>query len=182
MKTSRRDFIKITSLTAAGIMLTPQLAKLLADNGYDFRKFKRLNLKRFPTYCEICFWKCAGWVYTDEKGEIWKIIGNDEDPHCNGRLCPRGTGGVGMYYDEDRLKTTLIRTSDRGKQTFRVASWDEAFDYISKKLKFISEKYGPETVALFTHGSGGKLLTTFMKAYGSDTIAGPSYAQCKGPR
>ena len=182
MKTSRRDFIKITSLTAAGIMLTPHLAKLLAENGYDFKKFKRLNLKRFPTYCEICFWKCAGWVYTDEKGEIWKIIGNDDDPHCNGRLCPRGTGGVGMYYDEDRLKTPLIRTSERGKQTFREASWDEAFDYIAKKLKLISDKYGPETVALFTHGSGGKLLTTFMKAYGSDAIAGPSYAQCKGPR
>jgi len=87
-----------------------------------------------------------------------------------------------MYYDEDRLKTPLIRTSERGKQTFREASWDEAFDYIAQKMKMISQKYGPETMALFSHGSGGKLLTTLMKAYGSDSIAGPSYAQCKGPR
>ena len=63
------------------------------------------SLTRTPTYCEVCFWKCAGWVYKNEQGDIWKIIGNDEDYNCNGRFCPRGTGGVGMYYDEDRLKT-----------------------------------------------------------------------------
>ena len=64
---------------------------------------------RTPTYCEVCFWKCAGWVYKDEKGAIKKIIGNNEDLNCNGRFCPRGTGGVGMYYDEDRLRTPLIQ-------------------------------------------------------------------------
>ncbi|MCF7843095.1 MAG: hypothetical protein K9N11_09645, partial [Lentisphaeria bacterium] len=48
--------------------------------------------KRTPTYCEVCFWKCAGWVHHNEDGKIWKITGNEEDPHCNGRFCPRGTG------------------------------------------------------------------------------------------
>jgi thiosulfate reductase/polysulfide reductase chain A len=48
---------------------------------------------------------------------IWKIVGNDEDQHCNGRFCPRGTGGVGMFYDEDRLKTPLIRIEERGKES-----------------------------------------------------------------
>jgi thiosulfate reductase/polysulfide reductase chain A len=182
MKTSRRDFIKITSLTAAGIMLTPQIAKLLADNGYDFKKFNRLKLKRFPTYCEICFWKCAGWVYTDEQGEIWKIIGNDDDPHCNGRLCPRGTGGVGMYNDEDRLKTPLIRVNKNGRQEFREASWEEAISLIAQKMKDIASKHGPECVALFTHGSGGKYFGTLLKAYGSENITAPSFAQCRGPR
>jgi thiosulfate reductase / polysulfide reductase chain A len=55
--------------------------------------------------------------------------------NCNGRLCPRGTGGVGMYYDEDRLKTPLIRvTAPDGKQTFREASWDEALDVVAQKF------------------------------------------------
>lgn len=153
-----------------------------AENADPSKLLEKYKSKRFPTYCEICFWKCAGWAYTNEEGKLWKIIGNDEDPHCNGRLCPRGTGGVGMYYDEDRLKTPLIRTSERGKQSFREATWDEAFTYIADKMKAISKTYGPETMALITHGSGGKLLTTLMKAYGSDSIAGPSYAQCKGPR
>ena len=92
-----------------------------------------VDLKRTPTYCEVCFWKCAGWVYKTPEGKIWKIVGNDEDQHCNGRFCPRGTGGVGMYYDEDRLKTPLIRVEERGRQVFREATWDEALEYIACK-------------------------------------------------
>jgi thiosulfate reductase/polysulfide reductase chain A len=87
-----------------------------------------------------------------------------------------------MYYDEDRLKTPLIRTEERGKQVFREATWDEAFEYIASKMNQISEKYGPESMALFSHGSGSGYLTTLMKAFGSANIAEPSYAQCRGPR
>ncbi len=184
---NRRNFIRISTLSAGGAMLgtiglgggkEPSLIDRLTGNVHPDES----RYLRTPTYCEICFWKCAGWVYKNDQGEIWKIIGNENDPHCNGRLCPRGTGGVGMYFDQDRLKTPLIRTGPKGKQQFKRASWDEALDFVAKKLDFIGKKYGPETVALITHGSGGKLLTTLMKGYGSDSIAGPSYAQCKGPR
>jgi thiosulfate reductase/polysulfide reductase chain A len=118
-----------------------------------------------PTYCEVCFWKCAGWVVKDENDEIWKIEGHADDPHCNGRLCPRGTGGVGMYHDEDRLKTPMIRVEENGQQVFKKVSWQEALGVIAEKMKAISDKYGPESMALFTHGSGGKFLGHLMKAY-----------------
>lgn len=140
------------------------------------------GMARTPTYCEICFWKCAGWVYKNETGGIQKIVGNDNDPHCNGRLCPRGTGGVGMYYDEDRLKTPLIRKTVNGKQVFEEATWDEALDVVAKNLDKVKEKYGPECVALFTHGSGGKFFGDLLKAFGSENITAPSFAQCRGPR
>ncbi len=87
-----------------------------------------------------------------------------------------------MYYDEDRLKTPMIRTEERGKQVFREASWDEAFDYIAGKMRSIAEEHGPECTALLTHGSGGKYFSTLLKAFGSNNIAAPSYAQCRGPR
>ena len=177
---NRRDFIKISTFGLGAAALSNSI---LDTSGSIPKQFlKDILTTRTPTYCEICFWKCAGWVYKNETGEIWKITGNDDDPHCNGRLCPRGTGGIGMYNDEDRLKSPLIRVNERGKQIFREVSWDEAFEYIAKKMKYISDKFGPETMALFSHGSGGKLLTTLMKAYGSDSIASLSYAQCKGPR
>ena len=89
---------------------------------------------------------------------------------------------VGMYYDEDRLRTPLIRTEERGRQIFREASWDEALDHIAGKIRDISAKYGPESMALFTHGSGSSYYTTMFKALGSGNIAEPSYAQCRGPR
>ena len=182
MGTSRREFIKISSVSAGSLaIVSPALGWM---PGFFKNKEPGDDSKatRYPTYCEICFWKCAGWTYTNDEGKIWKIIGNEEDLLSNGRFCPRGTGGVGMYYDEDRLKTPLIRVNRRGKQEFRKATWDEAFEYIAEKMKKIAHKYGPESVALFSHGSGGKFLGHLLKAYGSDNITAPSYAQCRGPR
>ena len=178
--TTRRDFIKITGLGIGGLTLASASYKALANT--FLKDGLEKSMYRTPTYCEVCFWKCAGWVYKNEEGKIWKIEGNHEDQHSNGRLCPRGTGGVGMYYDEDRLKTPLIRTEERGKQTFREATWEEAFDLISEKLLEVKEKYGPEALALFTHGSGGAFWSPFAKAFGTDSIAAPAYGQCLGPR
>ncbi|MBK7628086.1 MAG: molybdopterin-dependent oxidoreductase [Bacteroidales bacterium] len=181
--TSRRDFIRITAM-GAGVLVAGTAAYKVIKSLSSPEEVKKLvvDLKRTPTYCEVCFWKCAGWVYKTSEGKIWKIIGNDEDPNCNGRFCPRGTGGVGMYYDESRLKTPLIRVEERGKQVFREASWDEALELVSVKMKEVSAKYGPESMALFTHGSGSAYLSTLLKAFGSANIAEPSYAQCRGPR
>jgi thiosulfate reductase / polysulfide reductase chain A len=178
--TNRRDFIKISALGLGGAAL----------GGAAFKAFSNIFLQpdslksfiRTPTYCEVCFWKCAGWVYKNDEGKIWKITGNDEDMNCNGRFCPRGTGGVGMYNDEDRLKTPLLRVGERGNQTFKEISWDEAFGYIAEKMKAIAGEHGPECIALFTHGSGGTYFGDLLKAFGSNNIAAPSYAQCRGPR
>ena len=183
MSKSRRDFIKISSLSSAGLIFGSNYLNSAIKSDKKLGEPGPFNMKRTPTYCEVCFWKCAGWIYKNDEGKIQKIIGNDDDPNCNGRLCPRGTGGVGMYHDEDRLKTPLMRvTGEDGKQTYREASWDEAFDFIAKKLQQIKKEHGPECTALLTHGSGGHYFGTLLKAYGSANIAAPSYAQCRGPR
>ena len=178
---NRRDFIKISTAGLGGLAMANPIFDW-ATGAVLTEADLQQTFNKIPTYCEVCFWKCAGWAHLNEKGDIWKLTGHDNDPHCNGRLCPRGTGGVGMYYDDDRLKTPLIRTGKRGSQTFREATWDEAFDYIAEKMQKISEKYGPECIALFSHGSGGKHFGRMLKAFGSPNITAPSYAQCRGPR
>ncbi len=181
--TNRRQFIKITALGAGALAIGGGILKGIQKySPQEGIKYLLQGLKRIPTYCEVCFWKCAGWVYKNDEGKIWKIVGNEEDQHCNGRFCPRGTGGIGMYYDEDRLKTPLIRIQERGKQVFREASWEEALTYIANKMIEIGSKYGPESMALFSHGSGSSYYSTLFKAFGSANIAEPSYAQCRGPR
>ena len=185
MKT-RRDFIKISAV-GAGVTA-------IGLSAFGLKKFKFFqpkiegpvsdeDLTPYPTYCEVCFWKCAGWAYVDKNGRIRKIVGNKEDPHCEGRLCPRGTGGIGMYYDEDRLKTPLIReTSSDGTQQFREASWDEALNMVADKMKEVKEKYGAEAFGLFNHGGPGVHLEHLLRAYGSETNAEPAYANCRGSR
>jgi thiosulfate reductase/polysulfide reductase chain A len=184
MRTNRRQFIKISALGAGGVAVATSSgfggSFLSIFDSND--KSRDINFERYPTYCEVCFWKCAGWTNVDKEGNIVKIIGNDDDPHCNGRLCPRGTGGVGMYTDPDRLKTPLIRVKGNGGETFREASWGEALDLIATKMQGIKDNYGAESLALLKHGSSGKHFEHLFKAFGSDTIGEPAYAQCRGPR
>lgn len=185
MNNSRRSFIKISALSASGIAFSASaLGSMPSEVSLNNNSGSKINskLKRTATYCEVCFWKCAAWAYTDDQGNIQKILGNQKDPHCYGRLCPRGTGGVGMYTDKDRLKNPLIRTKIDGKESFREASWEEALDLVASKMQNLKDQYGPESFALIKHGSPGSHLEHLFKAFGSDTIAEPAYAQCRGPR
>jgi thiosulfate reductase/polysulfide reductase chain A len=91
--TSRRQFIKISIAGAGALTVGTGAIKAMEWISKPENSGKiKIDLKRTPTYCEVCFWKCAGWVYKTSEGKIWKIIGNDEDQHSNGRFCPRGTG------------------------------------------------------------------------------------------
>ena len=182
-KTTRREFIKISAIGAGGLALANPVLNWVP--GFMPKEKKPLNeskAKRFPTFCEVCFWKCAGFTYLNEDGKIQKIIGNEKDPHSNGRFCPRGTGGVGMYYDNDRLRKPLLREVSNGKNVFKEVSWETALDYIADKMKRIAKTDGPESMALLYHASSGSYFKHLMKAYGTKNIAKPSYAQCLGPR
>lgn len=179
----RRDFIRVTSAGAVGTVAVASTVSLMGQEHEDnFLLPDNKYVRRFPNYCEVCFWNCAGWVYTRNKGEVWKIVGHEKDPHSNGRFCPRGTGGVGMYTDTDRLKKPLIRIEQNGKQKFKEVSWDKALSVVAEKMNAVKSEHGAESIALFKHGSSGKHFEKLMKAYGSENIAGPAYAQCKGPR
>jgi thiosulfate reductase/polysulfide reductase chain A len=180
-KYSRREFIKISGMGLGGLAAAGSIFGFLSKAAAAGNTAASAEILRTPTYCEMCTFKCAGWVYQAD-GEPWKIIGNEADQHCYGRMCTKGSAGMGAYNDPDRLKTPLIRTQERGKQVFREATWDEALDYIAVGLKKIAKEHGPETVALFTHGSGGSFFKQLLKAYGSDNIAAPSYSNCRGPR
>ncbi len=178
-KMKRREFIKIAGAGTGAMVVAP---KLYAEFGKkDEELLESGSAERTPTYCEICFWKCAGWVYKKD-GKPWKIVGNEDDPNSRGRFCPRGTGGIGAYTDPDRLKKPLLRVEKNGKQVFKEVSWDEALNFIADKLRDIAQKHGPECVALFSHGSGGSYFKNLLAAFGTKNVAAPSYAQCRGPR
>ncbi|MCP4135786.1 MAG: molybdopterin-dependent oxidoreductase [bacterium] len=178
-KLNRREFIKISGLGIGGLAAGGGLFKLASSLTEEDKK--NAIITKTPTYCEMCTFKCAGWVH-QKNGQPWKITGNEIDEHSYGRLCTKGSAGMGAYTDPDRLRVPLIRTEERGKQVFKEASWEEAFKYIAKKMETIKEKHGPESLALFTHGAGGSFFKSLLKAYGSNSITAPSYANCRGPR
>jgi len=175
---SRRKFLKIGG---ASVVLSAATTSALGRAEELAKKKPPKGLEKIPTFCDICFWKCGAIAYVED-GKLWKVEGNPLDPLSRGRLCPRGTGGIGAHSDPDRLKYPLMRKSARGKEEWVQVTWDEALTFIAGKMKKIREDYGPESMALFSHGIGGNFLKHLFKAYGSANIGAPSFAQCRGPR
>jgi thiosulfate reductase/polysulfide reductase chain A len=176
---SRRRFLKIAGAGAGVAAAGSSLAVLpgLHASGEPSEK----GIREVPTFCDICFWKCNA-IATVRDGALWKIEGHPDDPLSEGRLCPRGTGGVGAHVDPARVRSPLMRASVRGEERWTEVTWDEALGHIAEKMQQIKAEYGPEAVALFSHGLGGNFLKHTLKAYGSPNISAPSFAQCRGPR
>ncbi|MFO1076796.1 MAG: molybdopterin-dependent oxidoreductase [Planctomycetota bacterium] len=175
---SRRRFLRISAATILATAATGSAAAAIAAAGGGS---PGPDVRTVPTFCDVCFWKC-GAIATVRDGRLWKIEGNPDDPLSRGRLCPRGTGGIGAHFDPDRLRTPLIRTDERGEEKWKEASWDEALDYIAMRMKRIAAAHGPEAMAMFAHGIGGTFLKHTMRAFGTPNFAAPSFAQCRGPR
>ncbi len=179
MSLSRRSFLKIAG--AGAVAAAGAAGGLGACSSAGAAGPRARGIRTVPTFCDVCFWKCNA-IATVRDGELWKIEGNPIDPLSRGRLCPRGTGGVGAHVDPDRLRTPLLRASVRGQERWIEASWDDALGHIAEKMTAIKAAYGPEAMAMFSHGLGGNFLKHTLKAYGAINVAAPSFAQCRGPR
>lgn len=175
---SRRRFLQIGATTfAAGatIALKPHAA-LGQSLGGD-----PSEVRVVATTCDMCFWKCGALAYV-RGGKLWKVEGNPLDPLSRGRLCTRGTGGVGAHEDPDRLRAPLIRVGERGKEAWKQVTWGEALDFTAARMKEIAAAHGPEAIAMFKHGIGAYFVEHAVKAFGTPNVAAPSFAQCRGPR
>jgi thiosulfate reductase/polysulfide reductase chain A len=174
---NRREFIKLSSILGASaaapsVFLGGCTRPPLPGEG---------KVTVTPTVCNICFWKCAGYVYAED-GKPWKVSGHPEDTHSFGRLCTRGTGGIGAYENPDRLKQPLLRVEKNGRQSFQPVSWERALSVIAERMSQIADTHGFDRLALLSHGSGGSHFHRLLKAFGSHVYAHPSFAQCRGPR
>ncbi|TFG29029.1 formate dehydrogenase subunit alpha [Candidatus Thorarchaeota archaeon] len=95
------------------------------------------------TICPYCSCGCGIYLVIEDG----KIIGQEpqtDHPINEGGNCPKGRNAYQFLYAEDRLKTPMIRKSDELVE----CSWDEAFDYIVKKLK----QAGPNEFGMLASG------------------------------
>ncbi len=183
-KLTRRQFIDISKSAVLSGAVAAGAGTLcgLSQEAYALRSDPATDEDRvIPTYCDVCFMAC-GINVTVRNGKAVKIEGNPVHPISRGKLCPRGTAGLGQLYDPNRIKTPLMRTTQFGVQRFKRVSWDEALNYIADKINAIRRDYGPEAMALFKHGKGGAPFVDLWHAMGSKTEGHTSYAQCRGAR
>ena len=68
--TNRRDFIRITTIGAGALAISGGLLQAARAFSKPVQGAAlKVDLTRTATYCEVCFWKCAGWVYKNAEGK-----------------------------------------------------------------------------------------------------------------
>ena len=178
---TRRGFLRALASTGAA-------APVILNAGKEADAFSLLPTdpapepeRLVPSFCELCFWNC-GLLAGVRDNRVVSLTGHPDAPNARGKLCGRGNAGAAFVTDGDRLKYPMVRVGKRGEGKFRRVGWPTAYRTIAQGFERIKQTYGPQALGLFYHGSGGAFLRTMMVAYGSPNYAGPSYAQCKGPR
>ncbi|SFV59137.1 Anaerobic dehydrogenases, typically selenocysteine-containing [hydrothermal vent metagenome] len=154
----RRNFLKGSAAAAAGVTLASSSAYALsayeeAGSIKEEKEKEIKNAKFTPAVCGMCVNMC-GVIVRNVEGKVKKIDPNPLYPKSRSFMCARGNAGIASEYDPDRVTTPLIRVGKRGEGKYRKATWDEALDYISKKMiKIIDEEKDNRSTILFGMGA-----------------------------
>ena len=115
--------------------------------------------------CNICEAIC-GIEITANGEQRLDIRGDKDDPFSRGYICPKAVALQDIYYDKDRLKYPVRRTS----QGWQRIGWDEAFDEVAQNLKRVKAKYGRNSIGTYVgnptvHNYGARLfLPQFLRS------------------
>ena len=101
--------------------------------------------EKIHTTCSYCGVGCQIHLHVKDD-KVIRVTGVEDVGPNYGSLCVKGRFGYDFINDQDRLKTPLIRENG----DFREASWDEALNLVSEKLKLIKEESGPDSIGVFS--------------------------------
>jgi formate dehydrogenase major subunit len=134
MDLNRRDFLKLSGLTAGGVLLP-------RDTTAAMRGRKRLRLHKAigetPTICCFCGVGC-GAIVAAEGDRVVNLEGDPDHPINQGSLCSKGMAlaqlnTVNGEVNRNRLQKVKYRAP--GGTQWEEKSWDWALDEIAKRIK-----------------------------------------------
>lgn len=153
MKTTRRDFLKWTGATAAGIAVSTMLERdLLAFSKLPPGQGYYLSTETRFSCCGTCDSNC-GLLLHIQDGVVVEISGNPADRlQGEGKACVKGQSAMRNLYDPNLLKVPLKRTNpNKGIDEdpgFVEISWDEAFQLIADRMRETIDTVGPKGIAM----------------------------------
>ncbi len=110
-------------------------------------------------------------------GVITDVDAGSGNPLTDGWICAKVKQHAKRVYGPDRVMTPLIRTGQKGAGAFREASWDEAIELISARMKSSIAEFGPESIVPFTYNSSAGIhessgiTEALFAALGSASVA-----------
>ncbi len=101
--------------------------------------------------CPLCECMCGMEIHLDPDDKVKVIRPDKDDVWSKGYICPKGTTLGKLHEDPDRIRTPMIRDGE----TWREATWDEAFARCEELIHGVRERYGTEAMTAFIGNPAG---------------------------
>jgi formate dehydrogenase major subunit len=138
---TRRDFLKISGVTAAGLALSRLGFDLTPAcvHAAELRTELRIKgAKETPTVCCYCSVGCGILVATDKKGKVINAEGDPDHPISEGALCAKGASSYQIAVNENRLQKVRYRAPNSTQ--WKEVSWEWALNKIAANIKKSRDK------------------------------------------
>ena len=104
-----------------------------------------MDYQTVRTTCTYCGTGC-GVLLEVLDGEVVGTLPQKDHPINEGKLCIKGWSAHEFIYADGRVAKPLIRKGDKLEE----ASWDEAIEFVAKRLLELKEKHGPDSLGCFS--------------------------------
>ena len=147
MTLSRRGFLKLSGLAAAGMLVPVDLAGKAARKASHIRLHKPIG--ETNTICPFCAVGC-GAIVAAEGGRVINIEGDPDHPINQGSLCSKAqalpqVNTLNGEVNPRRLQKVLYRAP--GASEWEEKPWDWALQQIARRVKDTRDKYFIQTDA-----------------------------------
>ena len=180
---NRRSFLK-TAAAGGAVAAAGGLAELT----FGGRQAQAHAYEPYPTDDQLttvvtsCDHNCGSrhMLVAHKKGDVIVRLSTDDGRyHAGGafgldsdrvpqlRACLRGRSYRARIYSPERLLYPMLRVGARGEGRFKRVSWDEALDFIARKMVELKANYGP--TAILDQAYAG---TSYCVLHKSDQIEG----------
>jgi len=139
MKLTRREFLKVSVVTA-GSMMVVGCAVQPVTSAMQVRTARPAGPAQgewVSTACQGCTQWCAIQIFVQD-GRAVRVQGNPLSKTNHGYVCPRGQLIPQQTYDPDRIKVPMKRTNPlKGRgidPKFVPISWDEALNTVADRM------------------------------------------------
>lgn len=132
---------------------------------WEYRKVK--------TVCTYCGVGCNMELNVKDD-RVVKVTSWTDSPVNNGNLCVKGRFGYEFIHHPDRILNPLIRKNGKLVET----TYKEAIDYTAKKLTELKEKYGPETLGVFSSSRCTNEENYIMSKFARAVLGTPHVDNC----
>lgn len=137
MRVSRRDFLKISGMTA-GSLFVRELGFNLDAVEAKVPELKTASCQATPTICPYCSCGCGILIYT-KGGQLIGSEGDPDHPINQGALCSKGAAVRQVYESPKRVTKPMYRAP--GSDRWEEKDWDWMLNRIAEKVKETRDKY-----------------------------------------